>query len=77
MNSVSTPFQVSLTSYFSSSLSCVSLAACITGKLGVSFLRSLPFVLLDPEDVGREGVDALDKFLASRQTRKALLCLPQ
>ena len=39
-------------------------SACITGKLGASLLRSLPLVVLDPEDVGREGVDALDKFFA-------------
>ena len=39
-------------------------SACITGKLGASFLRSLPLVVLDPQDVGREGVDALDKFFA-------------
>ena len=39
-------------------------SACITGKLGASFLRSLPLVVLDPEDVGRGGVDALDKFFA-------------
>ena len=34
------------------------------GKLGASLLRSLPLVVLDPGDVGREGVDALDKFFA-------------
>eukprot|EP00439_Symbiodinium_sp_Y106_P072272 s1162_g13.t1 len=39
-------------------------SACITGKLGASFFRSLPLVVLDPEDVGREGVDVLDKFFA-------------
>ena len=57
-------------------------SACITGKLGASLLRSLPLVVLDPEDVGREGVDALDNSLLwelprVRLTRKALLCLPR
>ena len=39
-------------------------SACITGTFGASLLRSLPLVVLDPADVGREGVDALDKLLA-------------
>ena len=38
--------------------------ACITGKVGMSLPRPLPFVVLDPMDVGREGVDVLDKFFA-------------
>ena len=37
---------------------------CTTGKFDASFLRWLRVVVLDPEDVGREGVDALDKFFA-------------
>ena len=42
----------------------ITRSACITGNLGVSLLRSLPLIVLDPKDVGRGGVDALDKFLA-------------
>ena len=30
----------------------------------MSLPRPLPFVVLDPMDVGREGVDVLDKFFA-------------
>ena len=36
--------------------------ARITGRLGTSLSRPLPFAALDPMDVGREGVDALDAF---------------
>ena len=46
---------------FSFAITC---SACITGNLGVSLLRSLPLIVLNPKDVGRGGVDALDKFLA-------------
>ena len=42
----------------------VKRTACITGKVGISLPRPLPFVVLDPMDVGREGVEALDKFFA-------------
>ena len=42
----------------------ITRSACITGNLGVSLLRSLPLIVLNPKDVGRGGVDALDKFLA-------------
>ena len=45
-------------------LFAVILTACITGRLGASLSRPLPFAALDPRDVGREGVDALDAFFA-------------
>ena len=45
-------------------LFAVNRTACITGKVGTSLSRPLPLVVLDPVDVGREGVDALDKFFA-------------
>ena len=45
-------------------LFAVILTACITGRLGASLSRPLPFAALDPKDVGREGVDALDAFFA-------------
>ena len=45
-------------------LVAVILTACITGRLGASLSRPLPFAALDPKDVGREGVDALDAFFA-------------
>ena len=45
---------------------------CITGNLDFSGRRSLALAVLEPVDVGREGVDALDVDLPSAQLSQRL-----